>query len=671
MMSTMMPMQSHLLVSSLLNYSQAANTNTAIPQHAVAASDAAFLTRQSSISSNSYPDPFPAEDTSYSKYDYYPPYCSTPQEMEKRAVPPLMSDNTKSDDTSSSSSPPSTQLLHVTALIRHGARTPYKGAPSYQCWDGFWDSPDTGVWNCDLLTYMSPPATTKQKGEEVDEQGNVLDEEPDFLFEKRYDALLPSQQSDGLSSNILNGTCQKGQLLAKGYEQELKNGMHLRQAYFYDGDNTAEEHAAADPRMRLWDLTQDDDSSSSRASNIVIGDATKAIFQEPNLKYRVDDEQRTLMSGQILLRGLFGPELAATGDDETAVIKLHTADYKMDVLTPNSKTCPRVKELRNEAYKSDEYKKWVQTSIEAKATKSFMKDVMGMKEVPEDILDCMMTTICTDRNLPDALNDYDASGEGNFEVVSNFAVQNFTFPYKYNDGAYSKLGMGPLWLEIISNIRQIVESDNNYSSQSGTPPPKLALFSGHDTTLMPILATLGEQVWSGKEWSPYASMLQIEIHEVLEADERYPSGYAFRLIYNGSVLTSKMDECLDSELCDAQVLIKQVMSFASEYKDATCASTVHESKIGKMKDVTVSVLNTPGGKVTILLLVMISMMLGSAVTIFIMKQRLRKEYKYADTLALRELSLAELDDDGNIDSGEVVVGRSRTVLPGIDENRLI
>ena len=41
------------------------------------------------------------------------------------------------------------------------------------------------------------------------------------------------------------------------------------------------------------------------------------------------------------------------------------------------------------------------------------------------------------------------------------------------------------------------------SSSSGTPPPpKLGLFSGHDTTLMPILATLGDKVWPGTEWVP-------------------------------------------------------------------------------------------------------------------------------------------------------------------------
>lgn len=652
-------------MGSLLSQSQAARPIIP-PEHAVAvATDTTSASER--IVTDPDPDPFPEEDKAYAKYEHYPPYCSTPQDMEKRAIPPLSSVNDIKVQT---------QLIHVTALIRHGARTPFAGAPSYKCWNGYWESPDTGVWNCDLKTYMSPPATTKEKGKEVDEQGNLLEEEPDFLFEKRYDALL-SEHSHGSGSiqtgNILNGTCQMGQLLARGYEQELSNGKHLRQAYFYDGDNTADEHAAADPRMRLWDLTQDA-NHGRKASAPSIGDQTKAIYQEPNLKYRADDEQRTLMSGQVLLRGLFGPELAATGDGETAVIKLHTADYTMDVLTPNENVCPRVEELHKEAYESEEYKNWIQNSLEAKNAKSFMKDEMGLKEVPEDMLDCMMTTICTDRKLPDAINDYDGSGGGNFEVVANFAVQNFTFPYKHNGGAYSKLGMGPLWLEIMSSILQIVGDSNNhqYSSSSGLPPPKLALFSGHDTTLMPILATLGDQVWSGTEWSPYASMLQIEIHEVLDTDEKFPSGYAFRLIYNGNVLTSKMDACSGYELCDAHILVKQVMSFASKYEEANCAAKIQsakESKMDEMKYATVNIISTPGGILIVLLLVVISMALGSVITCFVMRRRIRKEYKYNDTLALAELSMSVLDDDDENDyNGGVERPR---IEKKIDENSLI
>ena len=39
------------------------------------------------------------------------------------------------------------------------------------------------------------------------------------------------------------------------------------------------------------------------------------------------------------------------------------------------------------------------------------------------------------------------------------------------------------------------------------PPPKFALFSGHDSTVLMLLATLGQDVWNGKEWAPYASVL--------------------------------------------------------------------------------------------------------------------------------------------------------------------
>lgn len=622
-------------------------------------------------------DPFPAEDTSYTRYAHYPPYCSTPQEMEKRAIPPLSNNNNDII--------PTTQLVHVTALIRHGSRTPFAGSPSYKCWNGYWDTPNTGIWNCDLKTYMSPPATSKEK-HEIDREGNLIEEEPDFLFEKRYDALLSSSSSE-TTGNILNGTCQMGQLLAKGYEQELRNGKHLRQAYFYDGENTVDgKHAAADPRMRLWDLTkqQQGGGGGGAEGRSVVGDETKAIYQEPNLRYRAGDEQRTLMSGQILLRGLFGPELlAGTGDnddDETAVIKLHTADYTVDVLTPNGNICPRVAELRNEAYESDEYRKWIETSLEVKTVNTFMEK-MGLDTVPEDILDCMMTTICTDRKLPDVLNDWVSEGDGGmFDRVANFAVKNFTFPYKYNDGAYSKVGMGPLWLEIMSNILQIVDPGNHPSSSLGTsppppPPPKLALFSGHDTTLMPILATLGDNVWSGAEWSPYASMLQFEIHQVLDTDERFPSGYAFRLIYNGNVLTSKMDGCPESsDLCDAQVLVRQVMSFANKYEDASCATKNQErmeSKIGEMKHATDNLINTPGGILVICFVVLISMALGGIITCILMRRRFRKEYKYTDTLALTELSMSALDDDYDGNSSAVSPGYETTSPKKIDENSLI
>jgi hypothetical protein len=56
---------------------------------------------------------------------------------------------------------------------------------------------------------------------------NNIQDSPLFLLEKRYDALHEPM------SNYLNGTCQVGQLLEPGYEQELRNGQFLRDAYVY------------------------------------------------------------------------------------------------------------------------------------------------------------------------------------------------------------------------------------------------------------------------------------------------------------------------------------------------------------------------------------------------------------------------------------------------------
>lgn len=625
------------------------------------------------------------------------------------------------------------------------------GPPSYQCWNDYWTNANTGIWNCHLKTYISPPAASKEDSMVVvDGSGGMMiieEEMPDFLFEKRYDALsihspLDIGTSDAdvaddnnnnnilysTTGNHLNGTCQVGQLLHRGYDQELRNGLHLRQAYFYDGNKTADEHAASDSRMRLWDLTIDDDgdggnSSSNNTNNGGgrIGDPTKPIYQEPNLRYRADDEQRTLMSGQILLRGLFEQELlAAEKDDETAIIRLHTADYDVDVLTPNSPTCPKTLDLYNEAYQSDEYKAWIEKSMEAKTVQSFVTNELGLDEMPSSILDCLMTTICTDRSLPDSLNDYDGSlgttpwDEGGhsmgssmnditrvdkaytniFEQMTNFAVKNFTFPYKYNHGAYPKLGMGPLWKEIMANILPIVDSSSSQPSSGASqppppPPPKLALFSGHDTTLMPLLATLGDEVWSGTEWAPYASMLLIEIHEILNHDPDFPSGYAFRLIYNGNILTSKMDGCNEgSELCDSQVLVKQIMPFA-KYKERDCASTSSsivvptpaDDLVTEMEMATHNLLVAPGGVWVIVVLVLSSMAVGSILMWCLMRCRMRKYHSYKSETVLGDLSMRAFEEDAHYFHSEQRPGIDSAIPTGygatigdekkIDEDALI
>lgn len=50
--------------------------------------------------------------------------------------------------------------------------------------------------------------------------------------------------------------------------------------------------------------------------------------------FRSDDEQRTLMSGQIVINNIFDIK-----DEE--VLDWHTGDYSLDQISPNERVCPR------------------------------------------------------------------------------------------------------------------------------------------------------------------------------------------------------------------------------------------------------------------------------------------------------------------------------------------
>jgi hypothetical protein len=278
--------------------------------------------------------------------------------MNERGIPSLKTDYRVGDS----------RLVHVTSVIRHGARTPY--GSNLDCWDGYWENGQTAIWNCNLTTFLAPPSSSSLMSNADD---NVY-----FLFEKIYNALQAPLK------NKLNGTCQVGQLLLRGYSQELANGKHLRTAYTFDGSNM--DHNV---RMRLLDLS----STDPRPFEL--------------LKYRSDDDQRTLMSGQVLLSGLFGNEFVEHAKQEKshAVIPLHTADRDADILSPAESICPKLSDLREAAENSHDYKAFV-TSNEYKRLRSFIDKELGKGTMTHDALDCIMTTICTDRPLPTAIDDY-------------------------------------------------------------------------------------------------------------------------------------------------------------------------------------------------------------------------------------------------------------------------
>jgi ubiquitin-like domain-containing CTD phosphatase 1 len=268
--------------------------------------------------------------------------------MQRRAIPPLQ-ENPRVGET---------RLVHVTSIVRHGARVV---EDRYDCWKGYLDSPETDEWDCNLDDILALPLAAGS-------------DDSTFSLEKKYDA--------STVKNDLKDTCRYGQLVVRGAQQELQNGEHLRTAYTYDSSNLIEH----DPRMLLFDMNSDDPPP----------------YQQ--IQITSNDIQRTIMSAQLVLKGLFGDNLVkyAKQHGHPPVIPPHT---QANVMTPYRSGCTRMNEVHDESYKWDERKTHV-NSNERKTLLKFMKDELGGADMVNNAIECIMTTICMDRPLPEALDDY-------------------------------------------------------------------------------------------------------------------------------------------------------------------------------------------------------------------------------------------------------------------------
>lgn len=161
-----------------------------------------------------------------------------------------------------------------------------------------------------------------------------------------------------------------------------------------------------------------------------------------------------------------------------------------------------------------------------------------------DVMDCLMTNICSDRTLPPILNDFDGEemGDSFFSHLMNYETWKKHFVFDYNHAAYSKTMSGPLWADILERMNQ---TQNRF-----------VLYSAHDTTIMTVLATLGNNIATSFAWPPYASMLLFEVYSK-------DSNLSFRIVYNGNIITHIVEGC-EEELCELQTLFHIVGEFSTE-----------------------------------------------------------------------------------------------------------
>ena len=118
-------------------------------------------------------------------------------------------------------------------------------------------------------------------------------------------------------------------------------------------------------------------------------------------------------------------------------------------------------------------------------------------------------------------------------VMTEIEYQYHTIYHYPTPVANAQAGIGFLLDEMKDYMLAVVTNSTSF------PQYKLTLWSGHDTTLVPLLVAFNQ--WNGV-WAQYASQMQFEIYQ-----SRSQGTYSIRIAYNGKNLV--LPGC-ETEVCD-------------------------------------------------------------------------------------------------------------------------
>ncbi|KAJ2743833.1 hypothetical protein GGI20_003446 [Coemansia sp. BCRC 34301] len=101
--------------------------------------------------------------------------------------------------------------------------------------------------------------------------------------------------------------------------------------------------------------------------------------------------------------------------------------------------------------------------------------------------------------------------------VSRMSAVEYMYPVKLS-AKLARVQMEPFVGELVDTIANAVEADSGTLSRKPVPP-KMSIYSGHDTTIGPLLSILGDALdgspllpkSTGPMWPPFASSLRIEL----------------------------------------------------------------------------------------------------------------------------------------------------------------
>ncbi|CAG9107333.1 unnamed protein product [Plutella xylostella] len=228
-------------------------------------------------------------------------------------------------------------------------------------------------------------------------------------------------------------------------------------------------------------------------------------YHDKDIFVRSSDKSRCLMSAYTFLAGLYPPTEAQTWHPELAwqPIPVHSLPRELDNIVAATKPCKHWKAMYDEilAEKNADPKFTELFDVLSKNTNQTMRSILDV--------DFLFSTLSTQQE----------AGLKIPEWTKNVFPHKMRYPFtlslsllSYNE-SLQRLHTGPLLADMRAHLEAAV---------AGADAPLLAVYSGHDVTVVSLWRALG---FTQQLQPEYASSLLLELHHDLPADVFYVKAF--------------------------------------------------------------------------------------------------------------------------------------------------
>jgi lysophosphatidic acid phosphatase type 6 len=380
-------------------------------------------------------------------------------------------------------------LKLVQVVFRHGARTPL----SKNYWPELVDK-----W--DVCGQLFDPVPV----DVIDESGAPR---PENSHDKQQRATI-----------LPGGECSKGELTREGQRQARMFGRWLRQRYVSSLDFLPEE------------------------------------YLDGILYCRTTNYSRTVATLQGVLTGLF--------PDTKKGIQVKTTEEMDEILFGNAASCTRLKEIIKNAASVE---KEAILSPDVLALQNRVQEALGLPPTTAikflDLHDTVTTMLTHNKPIPEGLRDAQLLKQIEDQATARFMKFIVGDHSSSNGGGKEdgeekqqkpseilRLGMGRLMHFMVKRMEETASSTKKEQNKEESTP-KFYLLSGHDSTIIPLLAALGVDI---DHWPQYLSNIVFELWQK-------PNGeHYIQVLYNKEPLNME-NVCSGSKHCSLKSLRQQVL----------------------------------------------------------------------------------------------------------------